>query len=50
MHNLVMTAKKTDTGNSKSMNRFKAIETKKWDEIEQPAALGELMSGLFAEQ
>ena len=46
MHNLVMATKKTDMGNTKSMNRFNAIETKKWDEIEQPATLGELMSGL----
>ncbi len=45
-----MDAKKATMGNINSINRFTAIEPKKWDEIEQPATLGELMSGLLAEQ
>jgi hypothetical protein len=50
MRKLSMTAKKANMGNTKSMDRFKAIETKKWDEIEQPASLGESRSGLPAGQ
>jgi hypothetical protein len=50
MHKSSTTAKKANMGNINSINRFTAIETKKWDEIEQPATLGELMSGLPAAQ
>jgi hypothetical protein len=45
-----MTAKKANMGNINSMNRFKAIETKKWDEIEQPESLEESRSGLPSTQ
>jgi hypothetical protein len=50
MRKLSTPEKTANTGNINSMDRFKAIETKKWDEIEQPATLGELMSGLPAAQ
>jgi len=41
-----MTVKKANMGSTKSINWLRAIGTKKWDEIEQPASLGESMSGL----
>jgi hypothetical protein len=50
MRKLSMTAKKVNMDNINRMNRFKAIESKKWDEIEQPESLGESRSGLPSTQ